>query len=115
MKFSALLLIVLISFTSCNSLVDKLKCIFENPKVKKSVINLLKGINAGEQPVILISKVYIAFTEIKKAYGVCWVDEPTLKGGCRFEEQFKNCQLKKIDPHFSTRKLKYESMNNYDN
>ena len=32
-----------------------------------------------------------------------------------FNFQFKNCQLKKIDPHFSTRKLKYESMNNYDN
>ena len=91
MKFSALLLIVLISFSSCDSFVDKLKCIFENEKVKKSVINLLKAINAGEQPVILLSKAYIAFTEIKKAYGVCWVDEPALKGGCRFEEQFKNC------------------------
>ena len=93
MKFSALLLILLISFSSCDSFVDKLKCIFENEKVKKSIINVLKGIIAEEKPMILLSKAYIAITEIKKAYAICWVDEPVLKGGCRFEEQFKNCQL----------------------
>ena len=74
MKFSALLLIVLISFTSCNSFVDKLKCIFENPKVKKSVINLLKGINAGEQPVILLYPFQIDFEDlIPRLSSVHWL------------------------------------------
>ena len=96
MKYFAFLILLLFSIASCNSFEDKLKCILENEKVRKSIINVLKSILAKEQPIFIVSKVYIAITEIKKRYEVCSKEEeeePVLKGGCRYEEQFKNCQL----------------------
>ena len=93
MKYSALLLILLISFTSSKSLGETLKCVINNEKVISGLKKVLKSINAGDKPLFIFSNVYILYTEVKKAYNTCSADEPVLKGGCRFEEQFKNCQL----------------------
>ena len=97
MKYSALLLILLISFSSSKTIEEKFLCLLKNENVLKSVINAIKSIIDKEQTMIILSKIYMAYTEIKKGVDICWKDEPALKRGCRYEEQFQNCQKNSCD------------------
>ena len=95
----AILFLFLFLSISCSSItLEKVKCIISNEKIFKeitAVINSFKNKDFSN----IISKVYEAFITIKEEIQYCLNDEsePNLKIGCRFEEQYKNCQKNSCD------------------
>ena len=92
MKSFYFLLFLLISISSCNSIGDKIKCLLENENIKDNVLEIINSFKSEENFFVIISKIIHAYTEIKDDVKRCLEDEPELKGGCRYEEQFKNCK-----------------------
>ena len=87
-----LLLFALISFSSNNTIEDKIKCLFQNEKIIKNVLKIIDSIKSGEDLSTILSKVFFAYNEVKDDIKNCLVNEPILKAGCRYEEQFIYCR-----------------------
>ena len=87
-----LLLFALISFSSNNTIEDKIKCLFQNEKIIKNVLKIIDSIKSGEDLTTILSKVFFAYNEVKDDMKNCLVNEPILKAGCRYEEQFIYCR-----------------------
>ena len=87
-----LLLFALISFSSNNTIEDKIKCLFQNEKIIKNVLKIIDSIKSGEDLTTILSKVFFAYNEVKDDIKKCLVNEPILKAGCRYEEQFIYCR-----------------------
>ena len=87
-----LLLFALISFSSNNTIEDKIKCLFQNEKIIKNVLKIIDSIKSGEDLNTILSKVFFAYNEVKDDIKKCLVNEPILKAGCRYEEQFIYCR-----------------------
>ena len=87
-----LLLFALISFSSNNTIEDKIKCLFQNEKIIKNVLKIIDSIKSGEDLTTILSKVFLAYNEVKDDIKKCLVNEPILKAGCRYEEQFIYCR-----------------------
>ena len=87
-----LLLFALISFSSNNTIEDKIKCLFQNEKIIKNVLKIIDSIKSGEDLSTILSKVFFAYNEVKDDIKKCLVNEPILKAGCRYEEQFIYCR-----------------------
>jgi len=87
-----LLLFALISFSSNNTIEDKIKCLFQNEKIIKNVLKIIDSIKSGEDLTTILSKVFFAYNEVKDDIKNCLVNEPILKAGCRYEEQFIYCR-----------------------
>ena len=87
-----LLLFALISFSSNNTIEDKIKCLFQNEKIIKNVLKIIDSIKSGEDLSTILSKVFFAYIEVKDDIKKCLVNEPILKAGCRYEEQFIYCR-----------------------
>ena len=91
----AILLLFLIFSISCNTTTEKIKCIIQNKNIFNEIIGVIESIQKKEI-VDIIGKIIEAFFKIKEEVEHCIydeIDEPILKAGCRYEEQFKNCQL----------------------
>ena len=90
---SLLLIFALISLSSSNDIEDKIKCIIENENIRKNVMDIINSTTAKEDLKTIISKIISAYYSVKDDVKKCLIDnEPVLKGGCRYEEQFKECQ-----------------------
>ena len=90
---SLLLIFALISLSSSNDIEDKIKCIIENENIRKNVMDIINSIISKEDINTIISKIIEAYNSVKDDVKKCLIDnEPVLKGGCRYEEQFKECQ-----------------------
>ena len=87
-----LLLFALISLSSNNTIEDKIKCLFQNEKIIKNVLKIIDSIKSGEDLTTILSKVFFAYNEVKDDIKNCLVNEPILKAGCRYEEQFIYCR-----------------------
>jgi hypothetical protein len=87
-----LLLFALISFSSNNTIEDKIKCLIQNEKIIKNVLKIIDSIKSGEDLTTILSKVFFAYIEVKDDIKKCLVNEPILKAGCRYEEQFIYCR-----------------------
>ena len=87
-----LLLFALISLSSNNTIEDKIKCLFQNEKIIKNVLKIIDSIKSGEDLSTILSKVFFAYNEVKDDIKKCLVNEPILKAGCRYEEQFIYCR-----------------------
>ena len=87
-----LLLFALISLSSNNTIEDKIKCLFQNEKIIKNVLKIIDSIKSGEDLSTILSKVFFAYNEVKDDIKNCLVNEPILKAGCRYEEQFIYCR-----------------------
>ena len=87
-----LLLFALISLSSNNTIEDKIKCLFQNEKIIKNVLKIIDSIKSGEDLTTILSKVFFAYNEVKDDIKKCLVNEPILKAGCRYEEQFIYCR-----------------------
>ena len=90
---SLLLIFALISLSSSNDIEDKIKCIIENENIRKNVMDIINSIIAKEDLKTIISKIISAYYSVKDDVKKCLIDnEPVLKGGCRYEEQFIYCR-----------------------
>ena len=87
-----LLLFALISLSSNNTIEDKIKCLIQNEKIIKNVLKIIDSIKSGEDLSTILSKVFFAYNEVKDDIKNCLVNEPILKAGCRYEEQFIYCR-----------------------
>ena len=87
-----LLLFALISLSSNNTIEDKIKCLIQNEKIIKNVLKIIDSIKSGEDLNTILSKVFLAYNEVKDDIKKCLVNEPILKAGCRYEEQFIYCR-----------------------
>ena len=87
-----LLLFALISLSSNNTIEDKIKCLIQNEKIIKNVLKIIDSIKSGEDLSTILSKVFFAYNEVKDDIKKCLVNEPILKAGCRYEEQFIYCR-----------------------
>ena len=87
-----LLLFALISLSSNNTIEDKIKCLIQNEKIIKNVLKIIDSIKSGEDLNTILSKVFFAYNEVKDDIKKCLVNEPILKAGCRYEEQFIYCR-----------------------
>ena len=87
-----LLLFALISLSSNNTIEDKIKCLFQNEKIIKNVLKIIDSIKSGGDLTTILSKVFFAYNEVKDDIKNCLVNEPILKAGCRYEEQFIYCR-----------------------
>ena len=93
-SFCLLLILALVSLSSSNEIEDKIKCIVENKNIRKNVMNIINSIISKEDINTIISKIIEAYNSVKDDVKNCLEDnEPVLRGGCRYEEQFKNCRL----------------------
>ena len=90
-----LVLLVLIISISCNTTKEKIKCIIENKIIFDEITEVIESFKIKEVNQIIV-KVIEAFMKIKGEVNHCLFDEieePILKIGCRYEEQFNNCRL----------------------
>ena len=93
MKYFLLLLFLLFSLSSSNTTQDKIKCLIENDKIKENIFKVINAFIEKEELNTIFQKIITVFYELKDEFNNCFEDEPVLKAGCRYEEQFKNCQL----------------------
>ena len=91
-----LLLLFLLAFASCNTVLDKILCIAQNKKVIEQATNIIEAIKTKDLQAI-ISKAFLAYLAVKDDIKECLVDEPVLQVGCRYEPQFKECKMYSCD------------------
>ena len=94
------LLLALISLSSSNPIEDKIKCLIENENIKKGIMTIIDSFKSKEDIMVIISKIILQYNFVKDDIKQCLVDEPNepvLKAGCRYEEQFKECQKNSCD------------------
>ena len=92
----ALLLLLLLTFASCNTVLEKILCIVQNKKVIEQATNIIDAIKTKDLQTIL-SKAVLAYLAVKDDIKECLIDEPVLQVGCRFEQQFKECKMYSCD------------------
>ena len=95
----AILLLLLIFSISCNTTNEKIKCIIQNKNILNEIMSVIDSFQKKEI-ISIIAKTIQAFMKIKREVEHCLfdeIDEPILKIGCRYEEQFNNCKLYSCD------------------
>ena len=95
----AILLLLLIFSISCNTKNEKIKCIIQNKNILNEIVSVI-GSFQKKEIISIIAKTIEAFMKIKGEVEHCLFDEieePILKIGCRYEEQFNNCKLYSCD------------------
>ena len=91
-----LYLFVLFFFVSCNTALDKIRCIIENEKIVEQATKVVESFKTKDFEKIL-AQVFETYMAIKDDVKECLIDEPVLSIGCRFEIQFKECKLFSCD------------------
>ena len=99
-SFYLVLLLALISLSSSNPIEDKIKCLIENENIKKGIMTIIDSFKSKEDIAVIISKIILQYNLVKDDIKQCLEgeqNEPVLKAGCRYEEQFKECQKNSCD------------------
>ena len=95
-----ILLFLFLSVSWNNITLEKIKCIFSNEKIFNEITGVIDSFK-DKDVLKIILKIYEAFIKIKEEIKDCLNDDndddPILKIGCRYEEQFKNCQKYSCD------------------
>ena len=83
---------ILFYVVSCSTIQDTITCIIQNKRIieeLEEIINIIKAKDLNK----LIFEIYKAIPIIKEELMKCLDNEPILKAGCRYEEQYKNCLI----------------------